>query len=195
MSKIKDLTGQRFGKLVANKLHSMDDKQRAIWFCQCDCGKTYVGLGANLSAGSVASCGCSRGENTKMYRGDKLYSVWKGMRARCHNHNHKGFKRYGGRGIKVCERWNSFLNFREDMHSSYVDGLHIDRIDNDGNYESSNCRWVTPMVNARSTSRVKLTLDIAKEIRGSNFPHKKLSEIHNVSIHTIKAVKNNKIWV
>lgn len=82
--------------------------------------------------------------NTKHgMRHTRFYEVWKGMKNRCSNKSHRWYKNYGGRGIKVCKRWMTFENFRDDMFLSYSPGLTLDRINNDGNYEPSNCKWIT----------------------------------------------------
>lgn len=128
------------------------------------------------------------------------YKVWTGMKQRCSNTSNRNYPRYGGRGITVCDRWkDSFTDFYEDMGSRPTPTHQIDRIDNDGNYEPDNCRWVTQKENARKQQRTKLTMEKAKEIRikykVENFPIKKLSIIYNVSISNINQIINNRIWV
>lgn len=85
-----------------------------------------------------------------------FYSRWKGMMRRCYNPNFSQYHDYGGRGIKVCKRWHSFLNFKEDMLDSFAENLELDRIDNNGDYSKNNCRWVTHKVNSSNIRRARL---------------------------------------
>jgi len=88
--------------------------------------------------------------SSKMYQ-TPFYKVWSGMKTRCNNTNEACYERYGGRGIKVCQSWSDFDKFYQDMYDTYAHGLQLDRIDNNGNYEPDNCRWVTPKENSRNT--------------------------------------------
>lgn len=127
------------------------------------------------------------------------YYVWSHMKARCYNPNNKKYHRYGGRGITVCDRWkNSFLNFYEDMGDRPEGKNQIDRINNDGNYEPTNCRWVTYAENNRNRSTTKLTIEKAREIRekykNEAITQTELSHIYLVSIAVINQIIHNKIW-
>ena len=138
-----DFSGRRYGKLIAVKIDGR--KQGGIaWLCHCDCGGIITVRGSSLTAGKTKSCGCIiKGAKTIHGRcNERAYSIWQGMRTRCLNQNSDSFKDYGGRGISICEHWNRFENFLSDMGNP-PDGLTLDRKENSGNYEPSNCRWST----------------------------------------------------
>lgn len=149
----KDLTGLRFGRLVA--LVPTDRKyfRCIVWKCQCDCGNICFKSVGVLSrrAGGVRSCGClSREANIKHgkdriihgFGGDPIYTIWYHMIQRCENPNNSQYKNYGARGIEVCERWHKIENFVQDM-GSRPDGLTLERKNNDKGYCLENCKWAT----------------------------------------------------
>lgn len=161
MAKGIDLTGKRFGRLMVIKRVGTKHNQ-CLWECLCDCGKSIDVIGHNLRIGCTKSCGCLRLEllkNSKTkhgYYGTRIYRIYTHMKARCYNSHIPNFERYGGRGIKICDEWlgdNGFENFcRWAMSNGYDDSLSIDRIDNDGNYEPSNCRWADLETQANNKS-------------------------------------------
>lgn len=159
MAAFRDLTGQRFGRLTVLRFSHTHNKN-ARWMCICDCGKNAVIIGNNLTRGHTISCGCQRDESitraqhghARSHRGEKLsatYHSWARMKQRCLNSRSDRFKFYGGRGIRVCERWFLFENFLADM-GERPPGLTLDRIENDKSYEPGNCRWATPKEQANN---------------------------------------------
>ena len=134
-----DLTGQVFGRIVVLR-YGHGDGNHTYWLVRCGCGKEWETRADGLLSLRVNSCGCYRNHRLTKTR---AYMSWASMHGRCSNPNNtKDWPNYGGRGISVCGRWRRFQNFFADMGERPV-GLSLDRINNDGNYEPSNCRWAT----------------------------------------------------
>ena len=159
MPPLKHVPGTRFGRLV---ILARDGTRIS---CRCDCGAETVVSLANLTTGHTVSCGCLRIETTvrrslkhgASRRGRKTaaYRIWVGMRKRCENARCKSWPDYGGRGIRVCARWESFQAFLADMGEP-PPGMSIERMDNDGDYEPGNCRWATRREQHENTRRTRL---------------------------------------
>lgn len=167
-NRFKDITGQRFGRLVVIERAENGDRRCAIWKCMCDCGNIHICAGIDLRSHKTRSCGCFRHESVVEHftkhdkRHSRLYQTWLSMKQRCTNPNHKNYSRYGGRGITVCDKWiNDFQAFYDwAMANGYDENAPqgkctIDRIDNNKGYSPDNCRWVDMKTqsNNRSTNR------------------------------------------
>ena len=158
MPAFKDLTGKRFGRLVVAGPHPERTNYKMIrWICICDCGNEKLVTTANIG-NNTNSCGCIRNTQGSLSNKHPLRKVFYGMHSRCEKKYDKNYPSYGGRGIRVCDRWSSLPAFLEDMEPSFKPGLSLDRIDVNGNYEPSNCRWATAKQQGRN-KRASIMID------------------------------------
>lgn len=156
-----EIMSKKYGKLSVLREANISEKWRRNMLCQCDCGKQITVSLSNLRQGHTISCGCylrdwiKLNKTTHNLRKHPLYRIWAGMKSRCNNPRASHFQHYGGRGIKVCDSWfNNFeLFFSWAIENGYEEGREIDRIDNNGNYEPNNCRFVTHQINCQNRLR------------------------------------------
>ena len=212
MGKFIDLTGQKFGKLtVVKRIENYIQPNGSIktqWLCKCECGNETIVKSDMLKSGNTRSCGCIKNNNIKngihsthKLSHTRIYNLYMGIKARCYNSNEPAYKNYGGRGIKMCKEWfddfMSFYNWATD--SGYKDNLTIDRIDVNGNYEPSNCRWVDMKIqqNNRSNNHrikyngeTKTLMEWSKDF-GVNYKtlHKRVSDGWNIEDALTKPIE------
>ena len=159
----KDLTGQKFGRLTVIERAENDKNGSTRWLCRCECGNEKIIEGGHLRSHKIKSCGCLltdvliKRNYTHGMTNTRLFHIWQGIKNRCYNKNFEHYKHYGERGITTCKEWkNDFVKFYNwSMANGYKDDLTIDRINVNGNYEPSNCRWATKLQQQRNTTRLR----------------------------------------
>ena len=189
---IKNEVGKRYGRLTVVVL-SHKTRYGCQWLCKCDCGNVAVVGGVQLRNGQKRSCGCLEKErlrafneqmkaNAKYEKPSKINHAWANMKYRCYNKNALEYSSYGGRGIRVCDEWMKFKPFEKwALENGYAEGLTLDRIDVDGNYEPSNCRWITmdeQMSNKRNNRYI--------EYNGNKYTVAALSRVLNMNDSTLR---------
>lgn len=186
----EDLTGRRFGRLTVIEFYDHNKYGQPRWLCKCDCGNTTVVVGSDIRSGSTSSCGClwkERIMEAKVTHGmsySNVYPEYRNMKSRCYDENAHNYKWYGGRGIKMCDRW------KDDIHDFYNDvsklphfgekGYTLDRIDNDGDYEPGNVRWATNSEQCNNRSS-----NLLYEYDGKTRTLKEISDITGIPYKTL----------
>lgn len=156
-----NLEEQKFGRLTVTKRVENDNHGKARWECRCSCGNITTVASSNLKTGQIQSCGCfqrermSQRSKTHGMTGTPTYRTWRNMVNRCTYAKHEHFPRYGGRGIKICKRWMKFESFLADMGERPA-GMTIERKNQDGDYEPTNCIWATQKDQMRNTRSSRL---------------------------------------
>jgi len=167
--KLKDLKNLKFGKLTVFNMYGKINR-RICWICDCECGSKNIIVRSDfLCNGTTKSCGCIvKTQKGLVAKERKMYHAWRNMLRRCYDTTSEMYYAYGKRGITVCEKWkNSFIEFVKDMGTPFDKSLQIDRLDNNGNYEPSNCRWITCAQNNlnRRNNRIITAFDKSKTIK------------------------------
>lgn len=169
MGKFINITKQKFGKLTAIKFDHVSLSKKQYWLFECDCGNRKVIARGGVTEGRIKSCGCSQYLVIHGMTKTRFWGIWQGFKQRCLNRKNKCYYRYGGRDIKVSDRWLKFENFYNDMYGLYLEHVKkfgerntsLDRIDNNGNYELQNCKWATmkeQQNNKRNSKSAKNTM-------------------------------------
>jgi len=181
MAKLIDLSNKKFGRLTVIQRAKNSKNGDSRWFCKCVCGETKTIQGNHLRTGAIRSCGCLEKENrfevnkTHGESNTRLYGVWLGIRKRCFNINEPAYHNYGGRGITVCHEWDNYETFRDWAMANGYDPkakrgeCTIDRIDVDGNYEPSNCRWVDMKVQRQNQRPKPSQSSVPRDINPSGY--------------------------
>jgi len=199
------MKNKKYGKLTIIKdlgIRLYSGRRQRFVLCKCECGTEKEILLNNLRSGNTKSCGCTGGRKTHGFwqTHPSLINIWFGMRSRCYNVGNSKYRLYGGRGIAICKEWlndkTSFCNWA--LQNGWEKSLTIDRIDGNGDYEPSNCRFITAKENNRNRRDLKLNESLVEEIRtryeDENITQKKLSEIYNVSHSTINKLILRYTW-
>lgn len=186
--KTQNITGQQFGLWTVIERAGYIYGTHAAFRCRCDCGTISIVSGSSLRHGGTTNCGCNQraglGDRVRTHGKSKhpMYITWVAMRERCEREGHVHFHHYGGRGIRVCDLWQQFEGFYQDMRPSWFAGSSIDRIDPNAGYFKDNCRWATSKEQARNRRN---TTFIA--LRGETLPLSEWAEITGISPGTLRS--------
>lgn len=200
---VKDETGKRYGRLVVLGPSVERRQGRYSYECQCDCGARVITTGVHLRRGVVKSCGCYRADVIRTHcqsgpagKRTPTYQSWAAVIQRCLNSRCPGFRRYGARGITVCERWHSFGAFLADM-GPRPEGTSLDRINNARGYEPGNCRWATRKEQGRNKSDVILTetaVAAMREEMALGARNRDLAPKYGIHNSVVSRIRHQKAW-
>lgn len=201
-----ELVGQKFGRLTVIKRAGSTAAKKKLWLCLCDCGNERRVPAGDLRSGKSVSCGCFSREKVALLKfrhgqaraGNETreYQSWKHMISRCFKKNNKNFKHYGGRGITVCDRWLAFENFYADM-GEMPDGFSIERVNVNGNYEPSNCKWILKnrqATNRRSSVLTESDVREIRRLREDGLIMKDIGSRFGASVELIYQVLSGRAW-
>jgi hypothetical protein len=204
-----DISGKRFGRLVALNRTGTAKKCNPVWSFVCDCGTVSSITKCSVTSGKTMSCGCLNSEESRkrvwkareaqikhMLSDTKSYTAWRHMIQRCNNPKNREFKNYGARGIQVCDRWLKFYNFYQDMGDA-PQNLSLERVDNMMGYSPDNCTWATAKEQARNSRHTKLNPEKVKFIRDQSklgISNRDLALYLGVHVATIIGVVKGKQW-
>lgn len=182
--------GQKYGLLTAVEFVDRNRNYTARWRFRCDCGGETIAPSPDVRRGNTRSCGCRVGKKTHGLSLTPEYGAWSQARSRCNNQDHVQYPDYGGRGIKVCNRWNSFENFLIDMGKRPSPRHSLDRFPNNGgNYEPGNCRWATSKEQCRNKRDNRLI-----EFRGHRMTVSAAAELMGLPAKTVRVRLNRRGW-
>lgn len=197
---LEALVGQRLGKLVVTKYLGRNENRYHTYECICNCGKTTVATRNNLRKGHTTSCGCYKkqriSETKTRHGGSDLpeYGSWNGAKDRCYNKKNKKYPDYGGRGIKVCDRWlQDFRHFLDDMGLRPAPGWSLDRIDNNGDYCPENCRWAPPIVQANNRRSLCLLTFMEQTLSATQWA-RRLGINHHEILNRARFLRIKNLW-
>lgn len=180
---VNDLSGKEYWNMKVLEYAGINKNGRSLWLCQCKCGNQKIIIGSELKRGKTKSCGCMNKTINGLYK-SRIYRIHHLMLCRCYTKSTTNYLDYGGRGIAVCDEWrgkNGFLNFYEwSIKNGYNDNLTLDRINNNGDYEPSNCRWATRKTQSNNTRRNHII-----EFNGKSLTISQWSKITGINQNTL----------
>jgi hypothetical protein len=198
MTRFVDLSGRVFGKLTVVDFYGKGSRGKSIWNCLCGCGNKTTASTGHLTSGHRVSCGCGRSESNISHgmTHTRTYEIWCGMKKRCENENSSEYFRYGGKGIRVCEKWQTFEGFLDDMGIA-PEGMSLDRKKSDRDYCKDNCRWADAKTQTRNRSMTRFDDEDISLIRTMSLygvGPLKISKEFGVSKSAISHIVNGRTW-
>lgn len=203
----KELQNKKFNRLTIIREDCTDNNSmlsRKAIICECECGKEVRVLLYNLKNGHTKSCGCLKEEHRQgsikhNLSTTRICNIWHLMKSRCYQENCNGYESYGGRGIVVCPEWLNDLNafYEWAIKNGYKENLTLDRVNNNGNYEPSNCRWVTKRFNSQYKGSTILDENKARGIRmliGAEYRLIDIAKYYGITPSHVSHIKNNDLW-